>query len=179
MSLTKTEIGRQALSSRNFSLSPKERQFMIMANGTRSRSALCELVGKSVDAEIDRLIELGFLVETRSPPLSKVEATPRVSKDTPKPMSKRSLAATKMYMMDMLQLLRDMDASAMAVSLHTSESEADFIANILSAVRLIALKSGTSYALRVLGKLTEIVPLPHLPLIEGLTCEMAVDVNVV
>jgi hypothetical protein len=95
----------------------------------------------------------------------------------PLPATKRSLAATKMYMMDMLQLLRDMDASAMAVSLHTSESEAEFIANILSAVRLIAFKSGASYALRVLSKVGEIVPQPHLHMVEALASEVAVTAN--
>lgn len=173
MSLTKTERGRQALTTRDLSLSPRERQFLILANGTRSRAALCEMMEKSVDAEIDRLIELGFLVETRSPALRKVEVPEPARKEVPQPASNRSLAATKMYMMDMLQLLRDMDASAMAVSLHTSESEGDFIANILSAVRLIARKSSAPYALRVVRKLTEIVPQSHLPAVEALADELS------
>jgi hypothetical protein len=137
------------------------------------------MMEKSVDAEIDRLIELGFLLETRGPALRKVEKSAQVPKTTPLPATKRSLAATRMYMMDMLQLLRDMDASAMAVSLHTSESEAEFIANILSAVRLIALKSGPTYALRVLSKLSEIVPQSHLYMVETLASEVTFAANAV
>jgi hypothetical protein len=82
------------------------------------------------------------------------------------------LAGTKMYMVDMLQLLRDMDASSMAVSIHTSESEMEFMQNVVSAVRLIALKSGPSYGLRVVNKLRKIVPEVHLAALQKLTFEL-------
>jgi hypothetical protein len=63
-----------------------------------------------------------------------------------------------MYTVDILQLLRDRDASSMAVSIHTSQGELDSIQNVVSAARLIVFKSGPSYGLRVVNKLRKIVP---------------------
>jgi predicted NAD/FAD-binding protein len=85
--------------------------------------------------------------------------------------ARRSLAGTKMYIMDMLQLMRDMDASSMAVTIHTSEGEMEFIRNAIIATRLIAQKSSLSYGLRVVAKLRELVPQAHVPAIEALAQE--------
>ncbi len=175
MALTKTEKAKLALQSRDPGLSPRERQLLVLANGTRTRTALAALMEKSIDDAVDRLLGQGYLVETQAAlrvapaPSRSVPTRPAVQ---PQPASRRSLAATKMYTMDMLQLLRDMDASGMAVSLHTSESEAAFMANVLLAVRLISVKSGPSFALRVLAKLQEIVPQAYLAGVEGLIAEL-------
>ncbi len=178
MALTKTEKAKLALQSRDPSLSPRERQLLVLANGTRTRKALAALMEKSIDDTIDRLIAAEFLVETNaaalrvaSPPSRSVPTRPAVQQQ-PQTLSRRSLAATKMYTMDMLQLLRDMEASGMAVSLHTSESEAAFMANVFLAVRLISVKSGPSFALRVLAKLQEIVPQPYVAGVDGLMAEL-------
>ncbi len=176
MALTKTDKAKLALQSRDPSLSPRERQLLVLANGTRTRMALAALMEKSIDDAIDRLVGLNFLVETHAA----LRVTPAPSRSVPirpavqqqQPSSRRSLAATKMYTMDMLQLLRDMDASGMAVSLHTSDSEAEFMANVFLAVRLISVKSGPSFALRVLAKLQEIVPQAYLAGVETLIAEL-------
>jgi hypothetical protein len=89
--------------------------------------------------------------------------------------SRRSLAGTKMYIVDMLQLLRDMDASAMAVTIHTSEGEMDFIFNVIVATRFIAQRSGLSYGMRVIERLREIVPEAHLPAVDALALEIDTD----
>ena len=82
-----------------------------------------------------------------------------------------------MYIMDMLQLLRNMDASAMAVSVHTSEGEMDFIYNVIVATRFIAQKSGLSYGMRVIEKLREIVPEAHLPAVDALALELELELD--
>ena len=181
MALIKTDKAKLALQSRDPSLSPRERQLLVLADGTRTRKALAALMEKSIDDAIDRLIALGFLVEAQAalrvtPPPSRSVPTrsepTRPAVQQQQPLSRRSLAATKMYTMDMLQLLRDMDASGMAVSLHTSDSETEFMANVLLAVRLISLKSGPSFALRVLTKLQEIVPQAYVASVEALIAEL-------
>jgi hypothetical protein len=143
-----------------------------------------QLMEHDIQAEVERLIQCGYLAEGMTArqmvpnmqgPGTKedVHSSARGNDQTQLlPVSRRSLAGTKMYVMDMLQLLRDMDASSMAVSIHTSQGEMDFISNVIIAARLIAQKRGTSYGMRVIGKLREIVPQDHLPAINALTMEL-------
>ena len=80
-----------------------------------------------------------------------------------------------MYIIDMLQLMRDMDASSMAVAIHTSEGEMEFVHNVIVAVRMIVQKSSHSYGSRVIQKLREIIPDLHLPAVEALALEFEGD----
>jgi hypothetical protein len=194
MSLVKTEKGKEALQSRDPALNPRERQLLILANGTRSRASLNELMERPAEDDIDRLIAAGYLVEetvavkipaprvatpdktveTMPPPTA--QATPKpASVSAPvqqQPLSRRSLAGTKMYMVDMLQFMRDLEASSLSVSLHTSPSEAEFVETVTASVKFIAQKSGVSYSTRIVDKLREIIPEPHLPAIEVLAQEL-------
>jgi hypothetical protein len=180
MSLVKTEIGKEALQNRDLALKPRMRQIMILANGSHSRESIQDLMERDIGAELHWLLESGYLEETRDiryavqrQPLPKPEIA--IQQQT----SRRSLAGTKMYIVDMLQLLRDMDASSMAVSLHTSQGEIEFIENVVSAARLIMSKAGPSYGLRVVNKLREIVPEAHLAGLEALAFELTAESSMV
>ena len=196
MKLIKTDKGRQALRSREPHLTPRERQIVILANGGHSRLSMQQLMARDIGPELHRLLESGYLEESTgasdSPPItSRVQpaqvpegiasATASVNRQSnrpttelqnPQPLSRRSLAGTKMYIVDMLQLLRDMDASSMAVSVHSSQGELEFIQNVTAAARFIVDKCGPSYGLRVVNKLREIVPEVHLPVIHTLVFEI-------
>jgi hypothetical protein len=179
MSLVKTEKGKLALQNRDPALSPRDRQILILCNGTRSDAALASLMGTSVLDDIPRLLDTGYLapMPIAAAPLAVVAPAPAKPREQKVPQqqpatARRSLAGTKMYIMDMLQLMRDMDASAMAVSIHTSEGEYEFIANVIAAARLVAQKRGLSYGMRVLGKLKEIAPESHVPSLEALGLEL-------
>lgn len=87
-------------------------------------------------------------------------ASPR---PTPAARGKRSLAATKMYMIDMLQLLRTMDASALAVDIQTSDSEQELVTHVLRGAAYFAQATNASYAAKVYGKLEEVLPQEWLP----------------
>jgi len=100
---------------------------------------------------------------------------PKTEAQDQQQLSRRSLAGTKMYIVDMLQLLRDMDASSMSVAVHSSQGEMEFIQNVTAAARLIAEKCGPSYGLRVVYKLREIVPEVHLSLLQALAFEIEAD----
>ncbi|MDO5652802.1 MAG: hypothetical protein Q4G39_01715 [Brachymonas sp.] len=92
-------------------------------------------------------------------------AVPAAAPAAPKPAarnSKRSLAASKMYMIDMLQLLRCMDASALAVDIQTSHSETDLVDNIARGAEYFATATNASYAGKVYAKLQDILPEEHL-----------------
>lgn len=177
MPLIKTDAGKEALRLRDPGLSPRERQIIILANGTLSRATMGLLMEQDIRAEVERLIQCGYLAEgstilPAAVPTQKLGAAMNVPRQQQLPVSRRSLAGTKMYVMDMLQLLRDMDASAMAVSIHTSEGEMEFIYNVIVAARLIAQKRGPSYGMRVVDKLREIMPETHLPALEALAFEL-------
>ncbi len=90
----------------------------------------------------------------------------------PATRSRRSMAATKMYMIDMLQLLRDMDSSSFAVSIQTSQDEADLVANVLDALRYITRKSGPSYGKRVSERLGAMLPEAYLPDLDFMNAEL-------
>jgi hypothetical protein len=196
MLLVKTDKGREALQSRDPSLSPRERQIIVLANGKLSREALGQLMQHDIRVDVERLVQCGFLSRAAAsasiaatgpkqsmvatalnaalqigarPVVQVVEASGPARQSSG---SRRSLAGTKMYIMDMLQLMRNMEASSMAVTVHTSQGEMDFMYNVIVAARFIANNSGTSYGMRVVGKLREIVPQAHLDSVDALALEL-------
>jgi len=202
MKLIKTEKGREALRSRDPYLAPIERQIVILANGSHSRESIQELMARDIGPELHRLLQSGYLEEhagashaahqtshthqTISPIGFAIPAVgtnhpsgqPKTQVQDQQQLSRRSLAGTKMYIVDMLQLLRDMDASSMAVSVHSSQGEMEFIENVVAAARFITEKCGPSYGLRVVNKLRETVPEVHLTAFHALAFDIeAIGVN--
>jgi hypothetical protein len=172
---------------------------MVLANGVHTRRSIGMMMERTIATELNRLLQDGFLDEkptsvaktdlghstnsVRSTQSASVRVSVRSEAGVEKsataatpaqlqPASRRSLAGTKMYIVDILQLLRNMDSSAMAVTLHTSRNEYEFIGNVIEAARFIANKNGVSYGLRVVNKLYEIVPEAHIPAVAALMHEL-------
>jgi hypothetical protein len=78
------------------------------------------------------------------------------------PRVKRSLAGSKMYMMDRLQLIRDPNASSHAVAIHTSDDSIELVDNLMGALMFIAAKSGVDYAKGISERLRMMLPEEHL-----------------
>ncbi len=89
------------------------------------------------------------------------------------PKVRRSLAAAKMYTIDILQRMRDMDSPSFAVAIQTSTDEADLVANLINAVRYIYRKSGGTFGARVFERLYETMPEIYLPHMDDLAVELA------
>jgi hypothetical protein len=98
---------------------------------------------------------------------------PLVSSPASAPKVRRSIAAAKMYTVDILQRMRDMDSPSFAVAIQTSETEADLVANLINAVRYIYRKSGGSFGARVFEKLHETLPEIYLIEMDQLSIELA------
>lgn len=98
---------------------------------------------------------------TPSPPVepAKAEATPS--------RGRRSLAATKLYMVDMLQLMRHPDASARAVDLHTSREEHEVVDAIIAALNCVEGLAGREYVARMRRQLLATIPEAHLTRLEA------------
>lgn len=175
MKLIKTDKGREALRSRDPHLAPRERQIVILANGSHSRMSLQQLLARDIGPQVQRLLASGYLEEcahglAAAAVVDRLPALPKA--DDQVPHTRRSLAGTKMYIVDRLQLLRDMEASSMAACLHRSPGEAEFIQNVAQAARLIVEKCGPSYGLRVVKTLLDTVPEVHVAVFHHLACDI-------
>ena len=93
------------------------------------------------------------------------------------------MAASKMYMIDMLQLQRDVQGSSIAIALQTSRDDADLLQAF--AVGLVFLHANTkpTVSSRVAERLLETIPEEHLPFLQsawdGLTTGPAEATNVI
>ena len=76
MRLTKTEVGKKAISDRSITLSPRQRSALIIFNGERSLDdVLTMLVGLGFTrADVDHMVSLGLLEEVNQPVVLKANA---------------------------------------------------------------------------------------------------------
>ena len=94
-------------------------------------------------------------------------ATPRPSSGT-----RRSLAACKMYLLDMLQLQRNPEAAELRAAIQCSEP-AQLVDALFQALRMLVGTSTQSYGERIVNRLAEILPEESLPRLEALRAERA------
>lgn len=80
----------------------------------------------------------------------------------PRPGARRSISAAKMYMLDMLQLQRSLEASSIAVSIQTSDGEHALVDALLEGLDHLASTTKPSMSVRIAERLAEILPEPHL-----------------
>src|SRR5262245_60397110 len=128
MRLSKTEKARDALDAgRAGDVDLRDRRVLILADGKRTRAELIAMLGSDRAASIDRLMQAGYLAPTKdvepeiaAPTLREMITTrelpampaasparePAPASAAAPPAKRRSLAAAKMYLIDMLQLQR-------------------------------------------------------------------------
>lgn len=195
MILAKTDKGRASLSDRR-TLSPRERQLMVLADGKRQKVELAGLLGFDIDATVARLVFDGYLTRVATASKGDVEAgdagpieppagaarKPERAPDTglaaaPRPPARpaaeatasaavkprRSLAAAKMYMIGLMQMLRDPEASMLAVSLHGAQNADELRHWVVRCMVFIHGRSGPDYAARVAERVLEVFPQDDLP----------------
>ena len=145
------------------------------AASQRKGFGLGQLLGNRSD-------EIHAATRTASPPLapppsqaattsldSPAMESPTTSADVPIPnanASRRSLAACKMYMLDMLQLQRSMESSALAVDIQTSADPHELVEHLLMALRHLCEATKPSMAARIAERLKSTLPELHLPRME-------------
>ena len=187
MVLLKTRRANAALAERSL-LTPRERQMLILVNGQRTIDDMAELFGPGAYAMAEDFLLKGYVMRA-SPMLRKVaqfsdtgsvhfaltqphtllsadEAPASRQAHAPKPAAlppRRSLAASKMYVIGLVQMMRDPEAASLAVSLHTSDSLEELTHWIVGALMFMLTHSGASYTERVFRRLLEIYPEAGLP----------------
>lgn len=185
MALHKSEKGRAALLERPADMGLLERRTLILVDGKRDRQQLLAMLGPDVLSGLERLLREGYLVDPAAgkpvaskPVLSVVAPTQAsmpaadapvarvaasVAAPRPASPSRRSLAAAKMYMVDMLQLQRDPESVSLKAELQTSPGEDELVHRLGRSLRHLRTVASSSYAQRIGERLSEILPEAHLP----------------
>jgi hypothetical protein len=191
MLLAKTDKARTALQTRSPALNAMDRRVLIVSDGERSRDALLAMFGNEAAANIERLLRDGYLEAVQRPgmfaqaasglaSMLRSERTDRepvdapsaaitaVSAPAPKPaVSRRSMAAAKMYLVDMLQLQRNEESASLRAAIHTAPSEDELVWQLCKALRHLRATTTGSYGERVTARLAEILPEPWLPRLQA------------
>lgn len=179
MALSKTDRGRTALQAHSTpGLSLAERRVLILCDGHRHRDDVVALLGGDSLSMLERLLQDGYLTLDGVAPAPRLVASearpvsapaPAVAPPTAAPVqpapragSRRSLAASKMYLLDMLQLQRDPESVSLRAGIQTSPSEDELIYRMMQGLRHLQLIAAASYARRVGERLAEILPEQHL-----------------
>ena len=192
MLIAKTEKARTALQSRSPALNAMDRRVLIVSDGERSREALLAMFGNDAAANIERLLREGYLEAVQRPgvfaqaagglaSMLRSERPVRASADaavataarvsaTPatKPAAtRRSMAAAKMYLVDMLQLQRNEESASLRAAIHTAPSEDELAWQLCKSLRHLRATSAASYGERVTARFVEILPEPWLPRLQA------------
>lgn len=165
----KTDSGREALRLRDPALNARDRQILVLANGERAFQELAGMVGLGGAAAMERLAELGFLsLEPPAVPAASAgSAAPAATAATaarpdpqpePAALERRSSAAAKMYLVDMLAMIRGPEASTLAALVHGSRSETELLDRLEPVLERIAQLTRPSYALRICQHLQTLLP---------------------
>jgi len=99
---------------------------------------------------------------TSTPAIAPIAAPPPAPNAT-----RRSLAATKMYMLDMLQLQRDPEAAAIKATIQTSVGPDALVAAVLRGLQHIQAIANPSYGQRVFNRVAEMIPEEALPALQA------------
>lgn len=110
-------------------------------------------------------------VAVASPPVAPTApaAPPRATQP------RRSMAACKMYMIDMLQLQRTPEAASLAVTLQTAADDDERALALVDALAWLRTATKASVCERVAERLKEIVPEAYLAGVEAAWQQMIVD----
>ncbi len=177
MQLHKTDKGRSALLQRTGTLTAQDRRILILSDGQRSLDDIAGLLGSPARPAVLRLVEERYLATSHSATASVVGTTPgvvappadvHVAATTPAPnATRRSLAATKMYMLDMLQLQRDAESAEIKASIRTSIGPEATVAAVLQGLQHIQRIANPSYSRRVFDRVAEMIPEEALPILQA------------
>lgn len=172
----KTERGRAALAARDPLLTPSDRRLLILTDGKRSLDELAALLGPDAPDTLDRLVELGFVSRLRPQPTTVSLSAPASTGTTAEPTRpRRSVAVAKIYMVDMLSLMRSAEAETMAGQLHAASTERAITQALCAALDFVADVSGPRYVGKLAGRLREVMPQDGLSELDALVARLAED----
>ena len=162
MVLYRSAAAAQALHTRCKSLSVQDRQILILANGRHSIDSLLRMMGEAARPAIMQLQQRGFLQSMDAPTPVVQSPDPSKAASSPAKASKRSRAAAKMYMLDMLGMIRSSDSASLRVQLQTAQDDHDLALALRDALLFMRSQSSGAYADKAAQQLQAITPLEIL-----------------
>ena len=168
MRLSKTDKARDALGAgKAGAVELRDRQILILADGKRTRAELIAMLGAERIASIDRLVREGFLASADDAPVVvPIAPVPSPAIASTPSAKRRSLAAAKMYLIDMLQLQRSPAAAELRLSIQSTSDPVLLLERLLEGLAYLVASTPPSYGERVSARFSEVVPedaLPRLP----------------
>ena len=88
------------------------------------------------------------------------------------PGTRRSLAASKMYVLDLLQTQRDLQMAECRSEIQCAQDEAAVVVALLDGVRQLMPRVSAGMASRILARLDEVLPEAYLPALRALQAEL-------
>lgn len=167
----KTGKGRDAMAAGPAAgLMLQDRRILILADGRRTLDQLRGMLGEDILPRVDRLLREGYLTPiAEATPAPARSPAPNPASATVQPTSqRRSLAASKMYVLDMLQLQRSVEAAEAAAAIRVAEGNEALLEALFQGLRVIFAGSKPSYGERVFERFCAGLPEEALPRAEAL-----------
>ncbi|MEN5223087.1 hypothetical protein [Stenotrophomonas sp. TWI602] len=163
----KTDLARTALQAHRAPLDMRQRRLLILCDGQRDLVQLGQLVGPETPAMVIQLIQSGYLVSSGVAevavvaPAAPAPAVTPTAVPVPVTERRRSLAAARIYLLDILELQRHPQAAALFHTLQQSRSDETVMAALQAALDALPGLTSTGYAERVRQRLLEVLPKEH------------------
>lgn len=100
------------------------------------------------------------------------EATTSASASPVPTAARRSLAASRMYVMDLLQMQRDLRIAECRTEIQCAQDETTTVVALLDGVRHLMPLVSAGMATRILARLDEVLPESYLPALRALQSEL-------
>ena len=146
MVIQRTPLAAQALADRG-ACSPRERQLLILCNGSQSAQDIVALLGQEILPLLLCLENRGLLTGINQPH----PVLPPRSKHL-------SIVAGKVYVLDLLELQQSDVTAKIARALQIARDPSDMVQLMLTALDTIRQRSGDSYAERAVQRVCEVIP---------------------
>lgn len=152
----------------------QDRRILILADGRRTLDQLRRMLGEDILPRVDRLLREGYLApigaaaSTPVPTRAPAPAPTQAAMTTQPAAQRRSLAASKMYVLDMLQLQRSVEAAEAAAAIRVAEGTDALLEALFQGLRVIFAGSKPSYGERVFERFCAGLPEEALPRAEAL-----------
>lgn len=171
----KTGKGRDAMAAGPAAgLMLQDRRILILADGRRTLDQLRGMLGEDILPRVDRLLREGYLApiegtaSTPAPSRAPAPAPTQAAMTTQPAAQRRSLAASKMYVLDMLQLQRSVEAADAAAEIRVADGDEALLEALFQGLRVIFAGSKPSYGERVFERFCAGLPEEALPRAEAL-----------
>ena len=158
----KTELAVQALQQRESTLSVRQRQILIVIDGRRTTDEVVQLFGPEASRVLDTLRSGGWIAPANPAPVVAPPAEPP-GRAGHGPAARKSLAAARLYLSDILLMTRRPAASAWASTLQSCRDEQALVQSMAQACIFLTELQGPGMVEKIIGQLQKFLPENLLP----------------